>query len=263
MKKLTIIVVVICIFIISYIIGLEIGKIEKKDSIKDIENMIENNSPNEEEKAELKELDIDVIENRKNELVFQFSINDFIESYNGYYWANKEKRYLKGLKNWQKLKYDTSIHSMYETYHYNFAEKENVWSLPIISVYVPTNADYIQEIVCEFDDHSFSDTMYELYEEICFYTLKVFFKELSDEKIIDLYKTNIQLAYDNIFPNENGYSSNSVPVALYYKDNIGVYSYFAIGESVRLCIIPIEQETINTFKEKGTKIYEISQSLDK
>ena len=100
--------------------------------------------------------------------------------------------------------------------------------------------------------------MYELYEEMCFYTLKVFFHNLSDENLTELYKTINQLAYDNIFPHEKAYTYDSVPCALYYKDGIGVYPYFAIGQSVKLCILPITDQTLNEFKEKGVAIYEIS-----
>lgn len=61
-----------------------------------IRNNNENNNYNddnyieEQEVVEIKELDIDVIENREDELVFSFSINDFIDSYNGYYWKDKK-----------------------------------------------------------------------------------------------------------------------------------------------------------------------------
>ena len=66
-----------------------------------------------------------------------------------------------------------------------------------------------------------------------------------------------KLAYDNVFPNEKGYNSNSTPCALYYKNGIGLYPYFAIGECVHLCIIPVTQETISDFEARGVRIYEI------
>lgn len=33
--------------------------------------------------------------------------------------------------------------------------------------------------------------------------------------------------------------------------------YYAVGDYVRLCIIPVNDETIKEFKEKGVNIYEI------
>ena len=99
--------------------------------------------------------------------------------------------------------------------------------------------------------------MYDRYEEICFYTLKVFFPDMEDEKITALYKTLNQLAYDNMMPHEQRYGSGSIPCALYYKDGIGLYPYFAIGESVRLCIIPVDEKTIRYYEGNGVEIYEI------
>ena len=108
------------------------------------------------QKADIKELDFEVIENRSGELVFSVSIDDFIDSYNGYYWNDKNIRYLLPSTEWRSQIYDTAIHSNYETKYYNFTEDEKIWSLPTISVYVPTNNDYIQEITLNFDDHSYT-----------------------------------------------------------------------------------------------------------
>ena len=199
----------------------------------------------------------EVIENRSGELVFSVSIDDFIDSYNGYYWNDKNIRYLLPSTEWRSQIYDTAIHSNYETKYYNFTEDEKIWSLPTISVYVPTNNDYIQEITLNFDDHSYTKQMYTLYEEMCFYTLRVLFPDCSSDKITELYMSLNKLAYDNVFPNEKGYNSNSTPCALYYKNGIGLYPYFAIGECVHLCIIPVTQETISDFEARGVRIYEI------
>lgn len=209
------------------------------------------------QKAEIKELNIGVLNNREDELVFSISIEDFIDSYNGYYWKDKNSRYLLPSSEWRCFTYDTGIHSDHETFYYNFTADEKVWSLPTISVYAPTNADYIQEITVNFDEHSYTESLYESYEEMCFYTLKVFFPDLSDEKIVDLYKEANRLGNINVFSSENWYDTGAVPYALFYKDGIGVYPYFAIGDWQRLCIIPITQETLNEFEEKGVNIFEI------
>ena len=209
-------------------------------------------------KAEIRQFDINVLQNRENELVFSISINDYIDGYNGFHWRDYKTRYLLPTDKWRTQILDTAIHSEHETIYYNFTEDEKVWPLPTISVYVPTNEDYIQEVTVNFDwHHSYTENMYTLYEEMCLYTLKIFFPDLSDDKIIQLYTTLNNLAYDNIVPHEQGYSSNSVPCALYHKDGIGLYPYFAVGECVHLCIIPVTEETINDFEKKGVIINEI------
>ncbi len=209
------------------------------------------------QESEIKKFNIEIMENREKELVFSISIDDYIDCYNGHYWQDKYKRYLLPAKEWKTWTEETSIHSAYETRFYFFTEDEKRWPLPTIKVYAPTNADYIQEININFDWHSYTAPMYDLYKDMCFYTLKVFFPNYSDEQIISLYSKAIDSGYDHVFPSDEWYSSYSVPYAVFYKDNIAVYSYFAIGSSQSLCIIPVTQETINTLRQKGAEIYEI------
>ncbi len=207
-----------------------------------------------EPKLGTKKLDINVLDNRENELVFNVSIDDYIESYNGYCWEDQFMHYLLPSKDWQTCTEETSVHSAHETRLYYFREEENVWSLPTITVYAPTNADYIQEINVNYDWHSHTKPMHDLYKEMCFYTLKVFFPDFSDEQIKNLYsEVNGSLHA----PSDEWYSSDSVPHAVFYKGAIGIYSYSAIGSFQSLCIIPVTQETVETLKQKGSEIYEI------
>lgn len=207
------------------------------------------------QEAQMKELDIQIMENREDEMLFQVSIDDFIDSYNGFYWRDKKVRYLLPSLEWRSYVYDTAIHSRHETCCHVFSKDENILPLPTITVYTPSNNDYIQEITVNFDDHSYMDSLYEIYEEICFYTLRVMFPDLADDKIINLYTTLNQLAYDNVTTIK--YTSESVPCALYYRDGIGVYPYFALGECVHLCIIPVTEQYLSDMRAKGVAVYEI------
>lgn len=233
---------------------------EEDDFNDNLSNTDETETPPNEilkEQAEIKELNIEILENRENELVFQFSVDDYIDCYNGYYWKDHSKRYLTPSKDWQTWTKETSIHSAHETNFYYFKEEENVWTLPVIKVYTPTNANYTQEINLNYDWHSYTESMYELYQEMCFYTLKGFFPDFSDEQIVKLYSEINHLGYEHVFSSDEWYSSDSVPYAVFYKGNIGIYSYFAIGSCQSLCIIPVTQETIDTYRQKGAEIHEI------
>ena len=209
------------------------------------------------EKAEIRELDAAVMDYQEDELVFSFSIDDFIDSFNGYYWEDYESRYLLPSSMWISFVYESSIHSKYASNYYYFTPDETMWSLPTVSVFTPSDESYVQEIMLSFDDHSYTESMYHLYERTCFYTIKVLFPSFDDTEIVELYTKLNELAYQDFFPNEHGYSSDSIPAALFYKDGIGLYPYFAIGESVHLCVIPVTDQTITAFEAKGTTIYEI------
>lgn len=207
--------------------------------------------------VEIHQLDIAVMENRENEFVFDISMADFIESYNSLYFRDKGSEYLLPKYEWRKFTYDDAIHSDHETSLLEFTVDERIWSQPTITVYVPTNADYIQEITVNFDEHGYSESFYAEFEELCFYTLKVFFPDMPDKEIIALYEEANHLGNMNVFLNENGYKKGCAPCVLYHKDGIGIYPYFAIGEWVHLCIIPVTQEIIDDYAQKGVEIREI------
>lgn len=203
-------------------------------------------------------LDIQVMENRKNELVFTISTSDYVESYNSYYKVDYCRSLLPPVSQWQCFTYDSAIHSEYETKCYSFTEDAHVYSLPTIMVYVPTNGDYIQEITVNFDEHSFTQSGFEQYKEMCYYTMKVFFPDLSDARIMDLCAEIVALGNQNVFSSDEWFSKNAVPFALFYREGIGVYPYFAIGDWEHFCIIPVTEETVAEFGEKGVQIHEIS-----
>ena len=203
-------------------------------------------------------LDIQVMENRKNELVFTISTSDYVESYNSYYKIDYCRSLLPPVSQWQCFTYDSAIHSEYETKCYSFTEDEHVYSLPTITVYVPTNDDYIQQITVNFDEHSFTQSGFEQYKEMCYYTMKVFFPDLPDVRIMDLCAEIVALGNQNVFSSDEWFSKNAVPFALFYREGIGVYPYFAIGDWEHFCIIPVTEETVTEFEEKGVQIHEIS-----
>ena len=203
-------------------------------------------------------LDIQVMENRKNELVFTISTSDYVESYNSYYKIDYCRSLLPPVSQWQCFTYDSAIHSEYETKCYSFTEDEHIYSLPTITVYVPTNDDYIQQITVNFDEHSFTQSGFEQYKEMCYYTMKVFFPDLPDARIMDLCTEIVALGNQNVFSSDEWFSKNAVPFALFYREGIGVYPYFAIGDWEHFCIIPVTEETVTEFGEKGVQIHEIS-----
>ena len=203
-------------------------------------------------------LDIQVMENRKNELVFTISTSDYVESYNSYYKIDYYRSLLPPVSQWQCFTYDSAIHSEYETKCYSFTEDEHVYSLPTITVYVPTNDDYIQQITVNFDEHSFTQSGFEKYKEMCYYTMKVFFPDLPDARIMDLCAEIVALGNQNVFSSDEWFSKNAVPFALFYREGIGVYPYFAIGDWEHFCITPVTEETVTEFEEKGVQIHEIS-----
>lgn len=207
---------------------------------------------------EIKRPDFEVTENRKNELVFDVSLEEFIVCYNAFYQKDKHSDYLLPASQWSRETYDNAIHSSHPTVYYEFSEDPQKWLLPTMTVYVPTNSDVIQEITLNFDDHGYTSEMMQYFQEICFYTFKVMFADLTDESIHELIRTLINEAYEREV--NKWYSFGIVPGVLYRKDGIGVYPYFGTGQMLRLCVVPVTEKQLDLWRERGTKIVEIEIS---
>ena len=209
--------------------------------------------------AEIKRPDFEVMENRKNELVFAVSLEEFIACYNAFYQKEKHSDYLLPASRWSRETYDNAIHSSHPTVYYEFSENPQKWLLPTMTVYVPTNSDVIQEITLNFDDHGYTSEMMQYFQEICFYTFKVMFADLTDESIHELIRTLIEEAYEREI--NEWYSFGTIPGVLYVKqkDGIGVYPYFGTGQMLRLCVVPVTEKRLDLWRGHGTEIVGIEK----
>ena len=229
---------------------------EEKEVTNDNKDNLQGNN------IEYKKLDISILQQRQNELVFSFTVEDFINDYNALYCLTHEKCYILPLSfdNWNKQTLEMGIHSPYETVIYDYSADRSMWPLPTISVFVPSDGFCVQEISLNFDWHSYTEEVYTIYKEICYITLKILFPDCPDEQITKLYTEAIQSGYDNMFSSDEWYGKDSVPVDFYYKDTIGIYSHFAEGSRQRLCIIPVNDNTVEEFRRKGSAVHKIDSS---
>lgn len=191
---------------------------------------------------------------KDNGLYFANTLEDFIDCYNNYYYRDNGGIYIKPYSEWYSYVQDFGRYK--GDMHYEFTADKKIWTLPTITVYTPQNETIMKELTVDFDDHSYTDKMYKQYEEMCFYTLRVFFPDMDEKELTMLYKKLNKKAYDNIFQNEQGFHSENPPSDLYYKDGVGIYPYFAYGESVRMCIIPVTKKVIKAYEKKGVKVHQ-------
>ena len=82
-----------------------------------------------------------------------------------------------------------------------------------------------------------------------------FFSDLTEAQASDLADRIISLGNENVFGSDAWFGSNAVPPGLFYRDGVGIYPYFAIGDWERFCIIPVTAERLQEFKEKGVVLY--------
>ena len=86
------------------------------------------------ERVEINKLNIDVVENREGELVFTFSMDDFIKAYNSCYWQDSEAHYLPSASERASDIYNNITRTAYETNVFTFTKNEPMCSLPTLPV---------------------------------------------------------------------------------------------------------------------------------
>ena len=195
---------------------------------------------------------------RKNgKLYFAIEIKDFIDAYNYCYYQDYGKKYIQSLVTWYSYKQDFG--RLKGDMCYEYTENKKILTLPTVAVYTIKHTKNIEAITVNFDDHSYTEKMYKKYEKLCFYCLKMLFPNMEKNKITSLYKKLNKKAYDHIFQTEKGFHSYNLPSDLYYRDGVGIYPYFAYGESVRMCIIPVDQKLIRSYRKKGVRLHRLDE----
>ena len=211
------------------------------------------------EEAPLLELDTGVTKTENDTRVFHFSLDEFIASYNGYYWQEEGARYLLAASEWTQEQLERTVQSAEPATRYSYRVDEDTWTLPQLRVTVPEDSELVEEVAVCYDEHSFSSATYALFEEDCFYTLKTFFPDLDDTQLTEIVETVNQSAYDHTFLSSQQYRPGTaqLPPLLYHRDGIGVFGYFAIGAPVHFCIIPVDETLLADYAASGVDVREI------
>ena len=159
---------------------------------------------------------------RKNgKLYFAIEIKDFIDAYNYCYYQDYGKKYIQSLVTWYSYKQDFG--RLKADMCYEYTENKKILTLPTVAVYTIKHTKNIEAIT------------------------------------VFLYKKLNKKAYDHIFQTEKGFHSYNLPSDLYYRDGVGIYPYFAYGESVRMCIIPVDQKLIRSYRKKGVRLHRLDE----
>ncbi len=188
----------------------------------------------------------EVITDGKNELCFNISIRQFKDHYNELYRSEHGSDYLPFIDGWEYLTDEAG-----ERY-YSFSLDPKIESLPRISLY-PSKSNYIRQVCISFDWHGYTAELYELYEELCFLTLKSLMPDTADDKMTEIFKSLNQTAYSN--PN----SGNAKPTEICFANGIGIYSVYPVGSTQKFFAVPLTDEALNEFEADGVKIYTIEQ----
>lgn len=208
--------------------------------------------------APLHPLDIKVAITEQGFRVFDVSLDEWIQSYNGYYWERHGERYLRAAEEWQTERQPAGMHFAEETNRMTYRLDDDKWTLPTMSAYLTVEDGKMRQLVCNYDDHSYSSQTFAYFEEMCALALRVFVPQL-DEKEAQKWATQINKVGDeNTFNSDKQYrSADTLPTDLFIWENVGVFSYVAIGAPLHFCVIPVDSELVESYQAAGVRIHMI------
>ena len=188
---------------------------------------------------------------------FSASIEDFIRCFNGVFGQGTGDGYFPEVSRWSCHRLTKGIHSPYPARQFQFAEDASVYSLPTVTVYTPIESHCMQEITINFDEHSYTETGFQRFRQLCVCAVRTFIPTMQEDGAQELCDEILNLGSRNVFDSSAWFGNGAIPSVIYYRDGIGIYPYDAIGDWRRFCIIPVTQERLEEFEQKGTVLYEM------
>ncbi len=210
------------------------------------------------EKAPLCPLEVTQQVNDAGERVFNIGLPDMIKSYNGYYYEAHGERYLRDVARWQNKRQAAGLHFAEETDTATYCLDMDKWTLPRMTVYRSPSDSKVREVMCNYDDHSYSPQTFALYEEMCAYALRVFVPSLKAEDAQKWVSHINKVGDDNTFNSDKQYrKADTKPTDLFVHENVGVFSYVAIGAPLNFCIIPVDESVVQAYEDAGVRIHSL------
>lgn len=193
----------------------------------------------------------------RDDTVFSVTLEDYIRCFNSLFQRQFQSDYFPDSGSWDISHSGKGIHTHYPVLEFRFSEDPQVFSLPTVTVHTPMEEHRIQELIINFDEHSYTQEGYRRYRLLCADTLNVFLPELSREAALALCDQILELGNEHVFSSQEWYTNGALPYALFYKGNVGVYSYDAIGDWRHFCVIPLTRQRRGELEEKGVILYEM------
>lgn len=209
------------------------------------------------EKETVPLLDTTLSPGHGDEVVFSATLEEFIACFNSRFESALGPNYFLPALDWNIRDYPVGIHSQYPVRQFCFSEDETVAALPTVTIYTPMEDHRIGLLTVNFDEHSYTDVGFQRYRQLCVCVVKLFIPEFTDEAALEFCDQVISLGNQNVFESDAWYASGAVPAGLYYRGEIGVYPYFAIGDWQHFCVIPVTEQSLKDFSEKGVMLYEV------
>lgn len=196
---------------------------------------------------------ITTAQNANGTHVFRLTLEEFIERYNRIYEAEHEHTWLTPAGQWYAFTGEEAPFSGVQTTRFEFDPDKNVHNDPDVWAYVLQQGGNLCEISLGMPEHDWTQWRYDTFREQCYYTLCVFYPELTGEEIWSLFDS----LYTDAAANEYvSLSAKPEPDIIRFRDGVGCYGFIYSGV-IRINMIPVDSQLLEIFTNEGGLTYGI------
>lgn len=196
---------------------------------------------------------ITAIQNADGKQAFQLTLEKFIERYNRLYEAEHGRTWLTPAGQWYAFTGEEAPFSGAQTTRFEFDPDKNVHNDPDVWAYVLQEGGNLCEVSLGMPEHDWTQWRYDTFREQCYYTLSVFYPELTAQEIWSLFDS----LYTDAAANEYvSLSAKPEPDIIRFRDGVGCYGFIYSGV-IRINMIPVDSQLLEVFTSEGGLTYGI------
>ncbi len=196
---------------------------------------------------------ITTVQNADGKQAFLLTLEEFIERYNRHYEAEHGRTWLTPAGQWYAFTGENAPFSGARVTRFEFDPDKNVHNDPDVWAYVLQEGGNLCEISLGMPEHDWTQWRYDTFREQCYYTLSLFYPELTADEIWSL----IDSLYADAAANEYiSLSAKPEPDIIRFRDGMGCYGFIYSGV-IRINMIPVDSQTLETFTNEGGLTYGI------
>lgn len=196
---------------------------------------------------------ISVLNTANGKQKFQFTLEDYIEKYNFLYRLEHDRTWLLPKEEWHRFDSQESPFSDIDTARYEFDPDKNVHSDPDLWAFIDPEDGNLCEVSLGMPEHDWTQWRYEVFQQQCYYTLSVFYPELTAEEVWALFDLLYADAAENEYLSQ---SDKPDPVTIRFRGDVGCYGFIHSGV-IRINVIPVTAELLENFTDGGGSTYGI------
>ena len=217
------------------------------ETVQNISEITQNISEQAQETESAETAEISAIRN-DGVLMFGFTADEFVNSFNAVYSDEYGEDYLTPVSQWNCYEACSPLVDN-DGMAYCFTEDREILSMPNITLFTDDNGG-VYEIMATFDDHGYQDWLNKKFGIISMNMIETVLPDMADTEAF--YRELYALAGTNFYGDDYKFP----PSDFYRSGDVGLYSYYG-GGTINICAVPADDALENALSRADCVIHGI------